>query len=147
MKLLFRFHFALASLALAVPIAMAQTTQPQVALTSTGAGTWQAAWAGVTQRTYFMQRSNNLVDWQYAPVIEYGTGTKSFSLTTQGLNKHFLRLQYTDVPGINTLQQAKDADFDNDGLSNLREVSELQNPPSPFLADGDGYEPRTWVTS
>jgi RHS repeat-associated protein len=144
MKFLSQSYSILTNLILAVPIAMAQAPQPPVSFTRGSAGTWNAEWAGVTQRTYFTQRSSNLINWQYAPTMEFGAGAKSFGIATQNADKFFVRLQYADVPGITTLQQAKDADFDNDGVSNLREVSEVQNQPSPFLADSDGDGQGDW---
>jgi Bacterial TSP3 repeat len=144
MKLLIRFHLALTSLALAVPIAMAETPQPQVALTSTGPGTWQAAWDGVTQRTYFMQWSLDLVNWNFAPMVEYGMGPKSYGLAVQGSSKFFIRLNYVDDPNITSLQQARDADFDGDGYSNANEVNTLGSDPfSPPSSDFDDL-PDAW---
>jgi hypothetical protein len=90
----------------AVPIAMAETPQTQVALTPTGPGTWQAAWAGVTQRTYFMQWSLDLANWNFAPMVEYGTGVKISGMAAQNANKYFIRLHYVDAPWIATLQAA-----------------------------------------
>ncbi len=122
----------------------AQSAQPQVAFAPTGAGTWQAAWAGVTQRTYFMQWSLDLVNWNFAPMVEYGMGPKSYGLAVQGSSKFFIRLNYVDDPNITSLQQARDADFDGDGYSNADEVYTLGSDPfSPPMSDFDDL-PDAW---
>lgn len=41
--------------------------QPQVSFTEGASATWNADWSGVTKRTYFLQWSLDLVNWQYAP--------------------------------------------------------------------------------
>ncbi len=135
-------HYSIPLLFIGSSVALlAQTPQPQVVLTSTGAGSWQAAWAGVTQRTYFMQWSTDLIGWNFAPVVEYGTGAKISGMATQNANKYFVRLHYVDAPWITTLQQARDSDFDNDGVPSAFEVETLASSPlikDTSDTDGDG---------
>jgi hypothetical protein len=112
--------------------------QQQVSFTEGASSTWNADWSGVTSRTYFLQWSLDLVNWNYAPLVEFGAGLKSFGINTQGEPKFFVRLHYVDDTGVTTLQQARDADFDNDGIPNYYEVENLfTNPLDKNSAGGD----------
>lgn len=99
--------------------------QPPMSLTPVAAGTWAADWAGVAGKTYFLQWSNDMVNWYYAPIIDYGDGDHSYGCasTSPGF---FVRLHHTDIYA--SLEAARDADFDNDGLSNIFEVTYGYNP-------------------
>jgi hypothetical protein len=79
-------------------------------------GWWNLDWSGLSVRTYFVQWSSNLVNWQYVPTIEFGLGSKQTRFVTTGRNQFFVRVVGVDDASITTLQQAKDADFDADGL-------------------------------
>jgi len=103
--------------------------QPQVSFTAGTSGTWNADWAGVTRRTYFFQWSQDLVTWHYAPLVEFDSGAKSYGVQTQNVEKFFVRLQYANADWVNTLQQAKDADYDGDGIPNLFEVETVDSNP------------------
>lgn len=122
--------------------------QPQVSFTKGSASTWNADFAGVAQRTYFVQWSLDLLSWNYAPVVEFSSGSKSYGLDTQNAPRIFLRLRYVDGVGITTLQQARDADFDSDGIPNWFEVEEVGSDPLDRMSaggdsDGDGM-PDGW---
>ncbi len=111
-------------------------SQPPLTFTPGTAGTWNADWEGVDyHRTYFLQWSFNLTDWFYAPFVDHGAGLKSRGIQSS-TPKFFVRLWYDDIPGINSLEAAVKADFDNDGLSNLFEVE--VGSFSPHAADTDG---------
>lgn len=117
--------------------------QPQVSFTNGTASTWNADWTGVAQRTYFVQWSLDLVSWHYAPVVEFGTGAKSYGIDTENAPKFFLRLKYADEAWVTTLQQARDADFDGDGIPNAFEVETVGSDPLDKAsaggdADSDG---------
>jgi len=84
-------------------------------------------WTGHPALTYFLQASPNLQDWTWAPNIEPGIdGSMSYEVdgpTTAG----FFRLQYTDqapAPG----ETVSSADYDGDGLTNLREITPRPRP-------------------
>lgn len=63
---------------------------------------------------------------------------KSAGTNTLGEEKFFVRLSYVDDTGVTTLQQARDADFDNDGIPNYYEVETLYtNPLDKNSAGGD----------
>lgn len=100
-------------------------------------GTWVADWNGVAGRTYFFQWSLDLVNWSYAPIVEFGTGTHSWGGTTN-TDKFFFRLAYMDDETVTSLQEARDADFDGDGIPNWFEVEEIgSNPFDKNSAGGD----------
>lgn len=119
----------------------ASESQPQVSFTLGANGTWNADWLGVAGRTYFLQWSLDLVEWHYGPVVEFGAGVKSFGIDTQGKTKFFVRLRYIDDTGVTNLQEARDADFDNDGIPNWFEVEVLGTDPfDKSSAGGDSDE-------
>jgi hypothetical protein len=99
-------------------------------------GTWKSEWPGVEQRTYFYQWSHDLVIWHYAPYMAFGTGGHEFFMESSP-DKLFVRLHRHDDSSVTTLQQAKDADFDGDGLSNWSEVFSEGTLPFGWDTDGD----------
>jgi hypothetical protein len=101
--------------------------QPQVNFYQAAQGTFNADWDGVAGRTYFMHFSLNLVDWHYAPFIDFGEGPQSRGIESNG-DKFFLRLKYIDDPNITSLDEAMNADQDGDGLSNIFEVTHGYDP-------------------
>lgn len=123
--------------------ATAQTPpQPQVTLTPTAPDTWNAAWQGIAHRTYFLQRSTDLINWTYTPLMDFGVGNKTQTLVTSS-PKFFTRLVTVDNIGVTTLTQARDADFDADGISNSYELETLGTDPLSKNGtggdlDGDG---------
>lgn len=50
----------------------AQMIQPQAELLPGTGGTWNVQWWGIEGRSYFLQASDDLVTWRYAPLIEGG---------------------------------------------------------------------------
>lgn len=107
--------------------------QPRMDFTQGLQGTFNADWQGVGARTYFMQFSMDLRTWHYAPFIDFGDGEHNRGIESDA-DKFFLRLHYGDFPGINSLDDAMNADFDGDGLSNIFEV---MNGYNPFDTDSD----------
>ena len=133
-------HFAKAFLLMAVlpsQLKAEPLVQSQLSFTPGSMGTWNADWEGVEDRTYFFQWSLDLVHWNYAPFMEFGTGLKSHGITCSS-GKYFIRLFMSEGNGVTTLQQAKDADFDYDGLSNLSEIQIHSTDPMNWDTDGDG---------
>lgn len=85
---------------------------------------WRFKWWGKAGRTYFVQHSEDLVLWNWVPVVESGNDSvKEWGLTTTS-DKFFMRLRHTDVP---TTDPEND-DFDSDGVPNLAEVMQGTNP-------------------
>lgn len=109
--------------------------QDQVAFTAGSSGTWNADWQGVEHRVYFMQWSLDMVTWNYCPFIHFGPGIQSRGVTSTSA-KFFIRLVYYDDPNLETLEQAKNADYDQDGVSNLDEVTVLHTNPTRFATNG-----------
>ena len=119
--------------------------QPQMQFTQGLQGTFNADWEGVAGRTYFTQFSMNLIDWHYAPFIDFGDGGHHRGIESDA-DKLFLRLLFGDFPGINSLEDAMNADFDNDGLTNIFEVMNGFNPLSAN-ANADAEEDGLLLTS
>lgn len=115
------------------PISADMAPQPPMSFNKVAQGTFAADWQGVEGRTYFMQWSLDLVTWQYAPVIDFGDGMHSLGIDSS-TDKAFYRLHYGDYPEITSLDEARNADFDGDGLSNIFEVTFGYDP---FNSGGD----------
>ncbi len=103
--------------------------QQQVSFTAGASGTWNVDWAGDSGRTYFIKWSLDLVTWHYAPFVKYGQGVQTAGIQTVGAQKLFIRLHYVYDTTVTTLQQARDADFDNDGIPNYYEIETLGSDP------------------
>lgn len=119
---------------LVTPAGGAPSPQPQIQFTQGLQGTFNADWEGVAGRTYFTQFSMNLIDWHYAPFIDFGDGGHHRGIESDA-DRFFLRLHHGDFPGINSLEDAMNADFDGDGLSNIFEV---MHGFDPLTADANG---------
>ncbi|MEY4484142.1 MAG: hypothetical protein RL693_1594 [Verrucomicrobiota bacterium] len=90
------------------------------------------SWWGRYGRTYFIQQSDDLINWNQVPVIESGWDDViqwGFSSTAP---RSFFRLSYSDASVVDPLV----ADFDNDGISNQDEV--FIHHTNPLLGDTDG---------
>lgn len=121
----------LSVLALLPPAAGAQSApDPEPTLESLGTSSWRYDWTGAAGWTYFIQWSEDLVNWHYFPVIEHGTDFDYFEFSTTA-DRFFVRLRYTDI----ATTDPRGDDFDGDGLSNLFEV---MNGLDPFSTDSDG---------
>lgn len=117
----------------------AQTPQPQAVLTPGTSNTWILDWEGIAGRTYFLQHSEDLVAWQYFPLIESGNNATLGWGFASSADKFFVRLRYTDQPTSNPDY----ADFDGDGLTNWQEVAIYDTDPFNPDSDGDGM-PDGW---
>jgi hypothetical protein len=102
--------------------------QPQIEISPGTASTMNADWQGVAGRTYFFQCSFDLESWMYAPFMEFSTGMHQYGFSSTA-PKAFVRLKYVDADWVTTLQQAKDADFDQDGIPNWFEVETVFSDP------------------
>jgi len=70
-------------------------SQSQPDFTADASLRWSAAWQGVPGRTYLMEWSDNLVNWNYLPLTESGSGPKNYG-GVSSTDKFFVRLAYTD---------------------------------------------------
>ena len=99
-------------------------------------------WHGHAGRTYFVQISDpndHLRKWIWAPIIETGND-EDISYEVDGTaDKSFFRLWFTDEPTADP----DGGDFDEDGLSNLAEVTTHQTNPLKPDTDEDGM-PDGW---
>lgn len=119
------------------PISADMAPQPEIAFTQGLENTFAADWQGVAGRIYFMQWSLNLETWLYAPFIDFGDGMHSRGLAGS-TPKSFFRLHCVDDETITSLEEAMNADFDGDGLSNIFEVTFGYNPfDATSTAGGD----------
>ena len=105
---------------------------PQVSLTGGTSGSWNLAWNGRDELTYFSKWSTDLVVWNYLPGIEHGSGIKTPSFTSTS-PRFFVRIFYTNIP----TNDAELADFDLDGVGNLAELNLGIDPMDPD-SDHDG---------
>lgn len=117
--------------------------QPQVSFTPSGSNIWDISWDGVSGRTYFIQWSLDLLDWDYAPVVDFGTDPDIFGTGTGGASKYFVRLKYADYDWVDDRTSAEEADFDGDGIPNVFEVETVGSDPldknsAGGDSDGDG---------
>lgn len=102
--------------------------QPAVTLVPGPGNSYTAEWEGVAGRSYFLQFTTDLVSWNYAPMMRFGSGSKSVGLTSS--SPFFsVRLNYHDYGWVTSLQEAEDADFDSDGIPNLFEIDDLGTDP------------------
>ncbi len=81
-------------------------------------------WWGHSGRTYFVLSSQDLMSWNWVPVIETGENAIKEWAFTSTADKFFVRLRYTDQPTSDPLGD----DFDGDGISNLLEVQQGSDP-------------------
>ena len=86
------------------------------------------SWDGVAGSSYFLLGSADLINWSYFSDMKYGTGSYSYGFTCN-TDKFFVRLACVDAPWITTLQEAKDADFDSDGIPNIFELEDVGSDP------------------
>ena len=89
-------------------------------------------WDGEVQRTYFIESSEDLVNWQYHTTIDVGNGNPLEQTLTASAESSFFRLRFSDV----FVENAELADFDFDGIPSIEEIQTLGT--DPFLADTDG---------
>jgi hypothetical protein len=107
--------------------------QPQILITKGSNGSINTSWEGVADRVYFLQCSMDLQSWDFAQMVEFGTGTKYLGcLSTPA--RMFQRLAYYDDSRIQNIEQAGQADSDGDGIPNEWEVL---NGFDPTTADSE----------
>lgn len=114
----------------------ADEPQPQVSFTPAGSDVWDIAWNGVSGRTYFIQWSIDLLNWDYAPVVDHGLTPDIFGTDSEGEAKYFVRLKYVDYDWVDDRLAAENLDFDGDGIPNVFEVETVGS--DPFDKDSDG---------
>ncbi|WP_009961005.1 RHS repeat-associated core domain-containing protein [Verrucomicrobium spinosum] len=94
-------------------------------LTQESTGVYNLSWWGRSGWTYFIQQSDDLVNWHYVPVVEAGGGeviSWGFSSTAE---RQFFRLRLSDAPAGGDPEVA---DFDGDGMGNAQELAAGGDP-------------------
>ncbi|MFD2257698.1 nidogen-like domain-containing protein [Luteolibacter algae] len=103
------------------------------------ANAYSFSWWGRSGRTYFIQQSEDLVSWQYLPLIEAGQeGVVQWGFSTNA-DKLFLRLRHTDVPTVDPMAD----DFDGDNISNWNELIQESDPFAASDLNSNGI-PDDW---
>lgn len=123
----------------AVPLAVAQTGNDLNEGSSVSHDsyndTFTLSWWGQVGRTYFLQRSEDLVIWHYIPIIEPGADAPiEWGFTTEDAARLFLRLHHSDIPTSDPFG----ADFDGDKVRNFNEVWNDTNPLEMVDKEPDG---------
>lgn len=103
----------------------AEQAPPEIDQTSSG---FEMSWDGAVGRSYFFMSSFDLISWSYFPEMKYGVGSYAYGFSSTA-DKMFVRLAYVDAPWVTTLQEAEDADFDNDGIPNIFELEDVGSDP------------------
>ncbi len=114
------------------------------------AGAFKLSWWGRAGRTYLIQQSDDLDQWNYVPIIEVGQDQVIEWGFTSTAEKMFFRLTYADEDDPNSgdingndlpdiweleqfgaFEQSPSADPDHDGRSNLTEFLIGTDPNTP----------------
>ncbi|MFD0895338.1 LamG domain-containing protein [Luteolibacter ambystomatis] len=129
-----------------LPLAPLRAAEPpKTTFIPLGESSYRFDWEGEEGRTYFAQYSTNLVDWFYFPEVDQGVVHDPLDMTPLDggnlpLPKYFVRLKVREHPTLDP----RNADFDNDGISNWDELTVYGTDPLKFSTaeDGnpDGYE-------
>jgi len=100
-------------------------------------------WWAKLGHTYFLQHSEDLVVWNWVPVVEVGQDAiKEYGFTSTG-SKFFVRLKITDA----RIADPSSDDFDGDGLSNLFEVQWGSDPLDYYSRPGEVITPAISILS
>lgn len=110
-------------------------------------GTVTMTWDGRSGKTYFIQFSDTLKEWTYAPDIEVGQGHPvTWHASLGSGDRMFFRLKYIDTPAdLSDPSDIDDDDSDGDGVSNRDELTNGTDPLETRDADADGL-PDDWET-
>ncbi len=132
------------SCVLLINCAKAQEPNPQPTLEQNSPTQFVFDWTGEAGWTYFIQTSTNMLDWTYLPDLEYGVSHPTYPLSpmTQSGSlspKFFVQVKMSHYP-VGSKEEAEQADFDGDGLSNISEITHSpQTSPLNWDTDGDGF--------
>ena len=138
MKHIFKIVVMLGLLAASPPLIADPEPAPKISLIYVANSDWNIDWEGTPNRIYFVQASLDLENWMFAQSIKFGTGLKTMRVNSDNAPNFFVRLHYYDDPLVTTLEQAMNADFDKDGVSNIHELTILRTDPMVFSGNGSG---------
>lgn len=109
-------------------------TIPVLGIEPAGEETFELDWHGEPSHVYFLQFSDDLVDWFYCPDIREGFDeTIAYGLWSDS-DRLFFRVQLTNQSYTNPHLD----DFDSDGIANWVEVELMSSNPLKADSDGDG---------
>ncbi|MGC6426945.1 MAG: hypothetical protein ACON5H_08125 [Akkermansiaceae bacterium] len=98
--------------------------QPSPTVTPGSPNNFFLDWQAVAGRTYFMQCSTDMQNWDYVPDVWLGQG-QPLAYEIQGSGGGvFVRLAYTDIPVTNP----GEADYDQDGYTTDYELANGMDP-------------------
>lgn len=118
---------------------------PEVAIGASGDDSFEIGWHGEDSHVYFLQFSDDLSEWFYAPEIREGEDELIAYGGWSDSPKLFFRVQYTNQ----SYTDPRRDDFDSDGLENWVEVELLGSDPLDATShgsqdsDGDGLSDLT----
>jgi len=96
-------------------------------------GSFYLTWWGAEEHFYFVEQSDDLVNWSFLPLFEVGHNAVLTWGFSSNADKMFFRARYTDDPESSLMQ----SDFDGDGLTVYQEYLIGSDPFNPDTA-GDG---------
>lgn len=100
-------------------------------------------WWAKSGTTYFLQHSEDLIHWNWVPVVVVGgNAAKEYGFTTTG-TKFFARLKFTTAPAADP----DGDDFDGDGIGNLAEVQQGSDPLNYYDQPGGLITPAIVILS
>ncbi|WP_029190182.1 DUF6973 domain-containing protein [Verrucomicrobium spinosum] len=89
------------------------------------------SWWGEEGVKYYLQKSADMVNWSYLPVLEKGYGMPISKTVTSSEERLFFRL--ASAPSVNSSPENDDADGDS-----VADGTEVENGTDPFNQDTDG---------
>ncbi|MEM1082903.1 MAG: hypothetical protein AAGI48_02185 [Verrucomicrobiota bacterium] len=98
-------------------------------------------WDGKAGTTFFPQFSSNLNEWRFFDELCFGEGEQR-QVYQGDASSQFFRVQIAEVP-VEPEDEARTADFDQDGLSNQEEIGRVGSNPMLADTDADGL-PDGW---
>lgn len=93
-------------------------------------------WEAESGVTYFVQSSENLINWDFLPILEQGQGRSAAWGVQANAEKLFFRLSYTDMLPYG--EDPYNYDFDGDGVSNIDEIRVGTDPLSNADLNNNG---------
>lgn len=111
------------------------TTQPsniRVSMSGSTPESVEIIYDSEAQNAYFVEMSFDLDDWAFIPEIKLGDGTEQLFEYSVNQPKAFFRLYFAEA----TSNDPESEDFDGDGLTNIQELTHIQQT-SPFSWDTD----------
>lgn len=102
-------------------------------------GIYTIFWWGSTGNTYFIQHSEDLINWIYFPEIKTGANAILGENFQTNADRFFVRLRSSNIPTTDPYN----ADFDGDGVGNYAELLQGSDPLFAPDTDDDGM-PDWW---